>query len=119
VGPTGVRDGEEAISYLSGFGRYANRELYPIPGLFLLDLTLPVTDGFEVLRWLRSYPSFAAIPVIVFSDCFDPRIVRRAYELGANSFLQKPSNVERRREMIHALQAADLERRLKASARSA
>src|ERR1051326_1863906 len=59
-----VRDGEESISYLSGIGRYSNRELYPIPALFLLDLTLPVTDGFEVLRWIRTRPELKDLPVI-------------------------------------------------------
>ena len=84
-----VRDGEEAISYLSGFGRYANRELYPIPGLFLLDLTLPVTDGFEVLRWIRGQPALKDIPVVVLTASDRIRDVNQAYQLGAYSFLVK------------------------------
>jgi CheY-like chemotaxis protein len=84
-----VRDGEEAISYLSGVGRYSNRELYPIPALFLLDLTLPVTDGFEVLRWIRSRPDLKNLPVIVLTASDKIRDVNQAYQLGAHSFLVK------------------------------
>ena len=84
-----VRDGEEAIAYLSGAGRYSNRELYPIPALFLLDLTLPVTDGFEVLRWVRSRPDLKDIPVIVLTASDRIRDVNQAYRLGAYSFLVK------------------------------
>ena len=86
---TVVRDGEEAISYLSGIGRFSNRALYPIPFLFLLDLTLPVTDGFEVLRWLRSQPQFKHLPVIVLTASDQIRDVNEAYRLGAHSFLVK------------------------------
>jgi CheY-like chemotaxis protein len=84
-----VRDGEEAISYLSGIGRYGNRELYPIPALFLLDLTLPVTDGFEVLRWIRIRPELKDLPVVVLTASDRIRDVNQAYRLGAHSFLVK------------------------------
>jgi CheY-like chemotaxis protein len=84
-----VRDGEEAISYLSGIGRYSNRQLYPVPALFLLDLTLPVTDGFEVLRWIRSQPDLKGLPVIVLTASDKIRDVNQAYQLGAHSFLVK------------------------------
>jgi CheY-like chemotaxis protein len=84
-----VRDGEEAISYLSGVGRYSNRELYPVPALFLLDLTLPLTDGFEVLRWMRSRPELRDLPVVVLTASDKIRDVNQAYRLGAYSFLVK------------------------------
>ena len=84
-----VRDGEEAISYLSGVGRYSNRELYPVPGLFLLDLTLPVTDGFDVLRWIRTQPGLKDLPVVVLTASDRIRDVNQAYQLGAYSFLVK------------------------------
>jgi CheY-like chemotaxis protein len=84
-----VRDGEEAINYLSGVGRYADRQLYPIPALFLLDLTLPITDGFEVLRWIRTQPDLKDIPVVVLTASDRIRDVNKAYQLGAYSFLVK------------------------------
>ena len=100
-----VSDGNEAILYLCGDGRYSNRAQYPLPALMLLDLKMPIKNGFEVLRFARSYPAFAAIPIIVHSDCFDPRIVKRAYELGANSFLRKPTNPQGRLRISEALKS--------------
>lgn len=89
-----VRDGEEAISYLSGFGRYSNREIYPLPALLLLDLTLPGTDGFEVLRWIRSRPEFADLPVVVLTQSDRIRDVNQAYRLGACSFIVKTQDFQ-------------------------
>jgi CheY-like chemotaxis protein len=85
-----VRDGEEAVAYMSGTGPYANREEYPLPDLVLLDLKMPKCDGFEVLQWLRQQPGFRTIPVVVLTSSEQVRDVNRAYELGANSFLVKP-----------------------------
>ena len=99
-----VNNGNEAILYLCGHRQYGDRGQYPIPSLMLLDLKLPMQNGFEVLRWLRSYSAFATLPVIVLSDCLDDRIVRRAYQLGANSFIPKPHATDRRRELVQALQ---------------
>ena len=84
-----VEDGEEAIAYLRGVGKFSNRAEFPLPDLFLLDLRMPKVDGFEVLEWLRRQPSLAPLRTIVLTtsdDCFD---VDRAYALGANSFLTK------------------------------
>lgn len=89
-----VRDGEEAISYLSGFGRYSNRELYPFPALLLLDLTLPGTDGFEVLRWIRSRPDLIDLPVVVLTQSDRIRDVNQAYRLGAFSFIVKTKDFQ-------------------------
>jgi CheY-like chemotaxis protein len=85
-----VRDGEEAIHYLAGEGRYSNRAEYPLPDLILLDLKMPKVDGFEVLMWIRRQPGFGSIPVVVLTGSDAIRDVNRAYTLGANSFLVKP-----------------------------
>lgn len=85
-----VRDGEEAIQYLSGVGPYANRDEHPLPDLILLDLKMPKVDGFELVRWIRRQPGFASIPVVVLTSSDAIRDVNRAYALGANSFLVKP-----------------------------
>src|SRR4051794_24168262 len=82
-----VRDGEQAIAYFKGVGIYANRDEYPLPGLFLLDLKMPRTSGFEVLDWVRSQPSLKALRVIVLTTSADMKDVNRAYQLGATSFL--------------------------------
>ena len=89
-----VRDGEEAIAYLKGEGKYANRAEYPLPDLMLLDLKMPRIDGFEVLRWIRQQPGLKALRVVVLTSSEDIRDVNQAYRLGANSFLVKPLEFE-------------------------
>jgi CheY-like chemotaxis protein len=84
-----VRDGEEAVSYLSGFGHYSDRVQFPFPDLILLDLRLPMKDGFEVLRWMRQYPELKKLPVIVLTQSDRIRDANQAYQLGAYSFLIK------------------------------
>jgi CheY-like chemotaxis protein len=84
-----VGDGEEAIAYLRGEGKFANREEFPLPTLVLLDLKLPKVDGFEVLQWIRAQQGLRAMRVIVLTSSQDLRDVNRAYELGANSFVVK------------------------------
>src|SRR3989442_15596838 len=85
-----VSNGEEAIAYLSGEGKYANREEYPLPCLLLLDLKMPKKDGFDVLEWLRDQPSLSMLRTVVLTTSEELRDVNRAYKLGANSFLTKP-----------------------------
>ena len=84
-----VGDGEEAIAYLRGVGKFSNRAEFPLPDLFLLDLRMPKIDGFEVLEWLRREPSLAPLRTIVLTASDDLFDVDRAYMLGANSFLTK------------------------------
>jgi CheY-like chemotaxis protein len=98
-----VPNGNEAILYLCGQGRYADRTRHPLPMLILLDLKMPIKNGFEVLQFVRSYPAFASIPVVVHSDCFDPRIVKRAYELGANSFVRKAVDLKGHTKLAESL----------------
>jgi CheY-like chemotaxis protein len=85
-----VSDGREAMWYLDGVGKYSNREEYPLPDLFLLDLKLPRYNGFEVLSWLRKQPGFATLRVLVLTSSDRVKDVNEAYRLGANSFLVKP-----------------------------
>jgi CheY-like chemotaxis protein len=85
-----VTRGEDAVAYLSGQKRYANREEYPLPDLILLDLKMPGMDGFDVLRWIRSQPGIRGISVVVLTSSDQIRDVNEAYALGANSFLVKP-----------------------------
>lgn len=89
-----VRDGEEAISYLKGEGKYANRAEFPLPDLLLLDLKMPHKDGFEVLLWIREQPGLKSLRVVVLTSSEDLHEVNYAYELGANSFLVKPLEFE-------------------------
>ena len=89
-----VRDGEEAIAYLSGVGKYGNRAEYPLPDLMLLDLKMPRVDGFEVLKWVRQQPGLSALRVVVLTSSEAIRDVNVAYQLGANSFMVKPMDFQ-------------------------
>ncbi|HXS67214.1 MAG TPA: response regulator [Candidatus Polarisedimenticolia bacterium] len=89
-----VWNGQEAISYLKGDGKYSNREEYPLPDLFLLDLKMPRVNGFEVLKWVRSQPGLAPLRVLVLTSSDQIRDVNEAYKLGANSFLVKPMDFQ-------------------------
>jgi CheY-like chemotaxis protein len=84
-----VRNGEEAIAYLSGFGKYAFREEYPLPDLLLLDLKMPGIDGFDVLRWIKQQPELYNLRVVVLTASDRIRDAEQAYRLGADSFMVK------------------------------
>lgn len=89
-----VWNGQEAIAYLKGEGKYSNREEYPLPDLLLLDLKMPRVNGFEVLKWIRGQPGLAALRVLVLTSSDQISDVNEAYRLGANSFLVKPLDFE-------------------------
>ena len=85
-----VWNGQEAIAYFEGEGKYANRDEYPLPDLMLLDLKMPRVNGFEVLKWIRAQPGLAPLRILVLTSSDAIRDVNEAYKLGANSFLVKP-----------------------------
>jgi CheY-like chemotaxis protein len=87
-----VKNGEEAISYFKGEPPYNERAKYPLPVLLLLDLKMPRKDGFEVLRWIRQQRALDTLRVLVLTSSAASRDVNLAYQLGANSFLVKPSD---------------------------
>lgn len=85
-----VTDGDEAISYLAGEGKFADRNEYPFPGLILLDLKLPYRSGLEILRWMRENDMLGKTTVAVLTSSNEPSDLKRAYELGTNTYLVKP-----------------------------
>lgn len=85
-----VRNGDEAIEYLSGESDYSDRKRFPLPFLILLDLKMPGTDGFEVLGWARNVPSLKRLLIVVLTSSNLQADVDKAYEMGANSYLVKP-----------------------------
>jgi len=89
-----VTSGEEAVAYLSGRGRFHNRQEYPLPDLMLLDLKLPGMDGFDVLRWVRAEPGLSSLVIVVLTSSNLMFDVNEAYKLGANSFLVKPTDFD-------------------------
>ena len=84
-----LKNGQEAVDYLSGLGEFADRRKHPLPMMILMDLKMPIMDGFQVLEWLRQRPGIKVIPTVVFSSSDVPADITRAYELGANSFMTK------------------------------
>jgi CheY-like chemotaxis protein len=85
-----VTDGQDAISYLRGEGKYADRETYCLPKLMVMDIKMPRKDGFEVLEWIKQDHLLRRIPVIIVSSSDNPSDINRAYELGANAYMVKP-----------------------------
>ena len=86
-----VKNGVEALRYLRGEGPYADRHLYPQPTLMLLDLKMPLGSGFDVLRWVRQQPAFENLTIVVMSGSKVNDDLRQAYQLGADSYLVKPT----------------------------
>ena len=99
-----VGSGEEAIGYLSRAGTYSDTQNYPLPALVLLDLKLPGMDGFGVLQWIRQQPHFSDLRVVVLTSSHSLRDIKKAYRLGANSFLVKPLEFQNVREILAAIQ---------------
>ena len=85
-----VADGDSAVDYLAGTGRYSDRRAHPLPSLVLLDLKLPRRSGLEVLEWVKQQPSLRRIPVVVLTSSAENSDIQRAYDVGANSYLVKP-----------------------------
>lgn len=85
-----LRNGEETIAYLKGEGCFANRDKFPLPSVLLLDLKMPRKNGFEVLAWIQQQPGLAELRTIVLTTSEDVYEIKRAYQLGAASFLTKP-----------------------------
>jgi CheY-like chemotaxis protein len=89
--PQVAKDGQMAVDYLAGVNEYADRQKFPLPSLVLLDLKLPQILGLDVLKWIRSRPELQALPVVVLTSSGERSDLERAYRLGANSFMVKPS----------------------------
>jgi CheY-like chemotaxis protein len=98
-----VSDGQEAISYLKGEGRYSDRAQYPLPMAVLLDLKMARMNGFEVLEWVRKQPNLKRVVVIILTASNRSSDADRAYDLGANFYLTKPGKFEDLVEMTKCL----------------
>ena len=98
-----VRDGEEAIDYLFCRGAYSDRSFEEPPRLVLLDIKLPKVSGLEVLRQLKSDPLTKAIPVVILTSSREDQDIVNGYHLGVNSYLQKPVDFDRFREIVRQL----------------
>ena len=100
-----ARHGEEALDYLHRRGEYQDPSRSPRPRLILLDLRLPRMDGLEVLGEIKSSPTLRSTPVVVLTTSDSEHDVARAYAQHANSYLVKPAEFARIRELIDRMQS--------------
>lgn len=85
-----LTDGMQAIEYLEGTGRFANRTENPLPCLVILDLNLPRRSGMEVLQWIREQSRFKTLPVLIYTSSTQEQDQQQASQLGANAYQVKP-----------------------------
>lgn len=85
-----LRDGQEALEYFAGTGKYAGRDVCALPKVILLDLKLPKVDGIEVLRSIRADQRTRTVPVVILTSSNEYRDRELGYQLGANSYIVKP-----------------------------
>ena len=97
-----AQDGRQAIEYLQGDGKFADRVKFPLPCLVLLDLKLPYVMGLDVLKWIRQRPGRVMVVVMLTASGEDADIAA-AYRLGANGFLIKPSEASELQVMAKAI----------------
>ena len=100
-----VGDGAEAIAYMLGEGKYADREKYAYPTFIITDLKMPGTDGFAVLEFLKRNPDWKVIPTIVLSASSDLDDIKKSYMLGASSYHVKPNTAAELRQQLAVINA--------------
>ncbi len=98
-----ARDGSEALDYLFGTGIYDGRDTSIQPQIILLDLKLPKIDGLEVLKQLRADPRTATLSVAVLTTSREEQDILKSYQLGANSYIQKPVDFAEFMEAVRQL----------------
>ena len=99
-------DGEEAIDYLAGAGKFADRTVNPIPSLMLLDLKLPYVNGFEVLAWLAKQGAWKDLRIIILTSSGEEPDRDRANQFGIRDYFLKPPTSELIGVVGRALQEA-------------
>lgn len=95
-----VNDGEEALDFIFCTGQFATRSMERRPKLILLDLKLPKVDGMEVLTRLKDDERTKTIPVVILTSSKEERDLVKGYNLGANSYIQKPVDFAQFRETV-------------------
>ena len=99
-----VTDGQEAMLYLRGEGKYSDRDAYPLPKLMVMDIRMPRRSGFEVLQWVKgSTGALRRIPIVIVSSSDNPDDINRAYELGANAYMVKPVDFRAVEHLFHSI----------------
>jgi two-component system, response regulator len=98
-----VRDGAEALEFIFCTDRYAHRRMENRPRFILLDLKLPLVDGLEVLKRIKSDPRTQATPVVMMTSSKEENDLVESYQLGVNSYIVKPVDFEQFTEAVRQL----------------
>ena len=96
-------NGDDALDFLFHRGNYKDKDKAPRPGIILLDLNIPGTDGREVLKEIKNNSETKKIPVIILTTSEDKLDIEKCYQQGANSYMQKPVNLNKFVESIERL----------------
>ncbi len=89
-----VEDGQQALEFIFGTGKYGDRNIDRPPKLVLLDIQMPKVNGIEVLEKIKSDLRTKVIPVVILTSSKEDPDIKRCYELGVNSYIVKPVNFE-------------------------
>jgi CheY-like chemotaxis protein len=96
-------NGDQALAFLYRRNRYTDPKISPRPGLIVLDLNLPGTDGREVLRQIKHDKNLKTVPVVVFTTSNNPKDIEACYLQGVNSYIIKPMDIRLLKQSIQAL----------------
>lgn len=96
-------DGEQALAFLYHLGNYKDDQMAPRPGLIVLDLNLPGTDGRDVLRQVKQDGKLRTIPIVIFTTSNNPKDIEDCYQYGVNSYIVKPINFTQLKRDIQML----------------
>ena len=99
-----VEDGEEALDYLLRRGQYEDPKSSPRPDLLLLDLNMPKVDGKQVLAELKKHDDLRRMTVVILTTSSEEEDVARSYDLGVNSYITKPVDMD---QFFHVIQAIE------------
>jgi CheY-like chemotaxis protein len=100
-----VKNGQDAIHYLSGATPYSDRIAYPFPYVFLLDLKMPIKHGFDVLDWIRQREDLKSLPVVILSSSQQAEDIRKSYEMGANGYISKSTSVASLVDVVESIRS--------------
>lgn len=98
-----VHNGEQLLDYLNGRPPFTDRQRYPLPGLILLDLNMPLKDGREALAEIKTDPRLRRIPVIILTTSADEQDILRSYDQGVNAYISKPASFSGLLEVVRAI----------------
>ena len=99
-----ANDGVEAMEYLKGVGKFANREKFPIPDLVLLDINMPRKDGKQVLKEIKEDSKLKVIPVIMLTTSDQEKDILDSYNLGVNAYISKPVRINDFVDVVNKLE---------------